>query len=99
GVFRYVEGNEPGEPGWVAVNHNEITADPDLLRQWIHHGRAELVFRHYLLGDKPYRLLLGPGDRDDAHECVEALVVFAESLVSFIPEEGMELARLLAGRW
>jgi tetratricopeptide (TPR) repeat protein len=99
GIFRQMLNDEPGELKRVRVNQDEIAADRDLLRQWLHHSRAELIFRHCLLGDNPYRLFLHPVDRDEAISRAEGLATSAESLVTLVPEEGTLLASALSTRW
>jgi hypothetical protein len=99
GIFRRLPASEDGGLRPVAVDREEIAADPELLRQWIHHGRAELVFRHLLLGADPHRFLLHPADRDESLARVESLSSFAESLSTLVPEEGELLAEALAARW
>ena len=44
----------------LAINQDRVDDDPDLLRQWIHHRRAELTFTHWALGLEPRRFLLDP---------------------------------------
>jgi hypothetical protein len=98
-IFRQVLNREPGELKRFTVNQDEIAADPDLLRQWLHHSRAELVFRHCLLGDNPHRIFLHPSDRDEATARADSLGAFAESLATLVPDEGAALAATLAARW
>jgi tetratricopeptide (TPR) repeat protein len=99
GIFRRVPSPEGSDLKPVAVDREEIAADPELLRQWIHHTRAELVFRHFLLGIDPQRFLLCPRDRDESVARAEGLASCAESLSTLVPEEGALLARLLTARW
>jgi hypothetical protein len=99
GIFRRVPSREGSDLKPVAVDREEIAADPELLRQWIHHTRAELVFRHFLLGRDPQRFLLGPRDRDESVARAEGLASCAESLSTLVPEEGALLGRLLTARW
>jgi predicted Zn-dependent protease len=99
GIFRQVLNDEPGQLKRLSINQDEIAADPDLLRQWLHHSRAELIFRHCLLGDNPYRLFLHPVDRDEAAARAEGLAAFAESLATLVPEEGALLAGMLVTSW
>ncbi|HVG19628.1 MAG TPA: hypothetical protein VNI02_11285, partial [Blastocatellia bacterium] len=99
GIFRRASSSEDGDLKPVVVDRDEIAADPELLRQWIHHSRAELVFRHFLLGDDPYQFLLHPLDRDESTARAESLANCAESLSILVPEEGALLARMLTARW
>lgn len=98
GIFRRAPSPEGSDLKPVAVDREKIADDPELLRQWIHHSRAELLFRHFLLGDDPRRFLLLPRDRDEALARAEGLASCAESLATLVPEEGALLARLLAAR-
>jgi tetratricopeptide (TPR) repeat protein len=99
GIFRRVPSPEGSDIKPIAVDADEIAADPELLRQWIHHARAELVFRHFLLGEDPQRFLLRPRERDESVARAEGLASCAESLSTLVPEEGALLARLLTARW
>ena len=47
----------------LAVNNDRIDDDPELLRQWVHHRRAELTFGHWGLGLGPAAVLARPGRR------------------------------------
>ena len=78
----------------LAVNHDRIGADPELLRQWIHHRRAELVFAHWALGHDPRRFLLDPESPPAGRTRLAALASCARSLEVLVPDEG----RILAGR-
>lgn len=99
GIFRRVPSPEGSDLKPIALDREEIRADPELLRQWIHHTRAELVFRHFLLSEDPQRFLLRPRDRDESIARVEGLASCAESLSTLVPEEGALLAGLLTARW
>ncbi len=79
----------------LAVNHERIQDDPELLRQWVHHRRAELVFAHWALGHDPRRFLLDPDNMLVFRSRMTALVSCARSLQVLVPEEG----QLLAGRF
>jgi hypothetical protein len=98
GIFRYVEEEEGGKPRMV-TNVDEIASDPDVLRQWIHHTAAELVFRHTAIGVTGERLLLNSRDRDEALARTQSLATFADSLAILVPEEGAAIAKFLALRW
>src|SRR5262249_22138768 len=88
-----------GQKPRVVTNVDQIAADPDLLRQWIHHKRAELVFRHALAGEDGWGALLEPEDRDEALIRAESLVKLSDSLTMLAPEEGAELVKMLDQRW
>ena len=98
GVFRVVE-DDTGEGPRVVTNVDEIAADPDLLRQWIHHSKAELVFRHALLGSEGRIVLLDPDDRDEAAARASSLASLCDSLQVLAPQEGAALAGILVERW
>ena len=83
----------------LAVNQERLDADPEQLRQWLHHRRAELSFAHLALGPEPRRFLLGPADPRDAAERLEALVGATRSLAVLVPDEGQRLGEVLAARW
>ena len=97
GVFRSIPLDEGG--AWEAVNGEAIAADPDLLRQWFHHKRAELVFRHLAVGADGRRVLLEPADQDEAGDRVEALQALSGSLTVLAPEEGAALRDALGALW
>ncbi len=98
GVFRVVEDDDGRQP-YVATDVDQIAADPDLLRQWIHHTRAELVFRHALLGSDARAVLLDPKDRDEAAARAGSLASLGGSLGVLVPQEGAALAEALGQRW
>ena len=81
------------------VDSESITKDPDLLRQWIHHRRAELFFLHWALDDNAERFLLFPEDRDDALLRLDCLGVSGASLAVLGGEEGALLSERLMRRW
>ncbi len=81
------------------VNGAAIASDPDILRQWFHHKRAELVFRHLAIGTDGRRVLLEPVDRDEALARVEALKSLSASLGVLTPEEGNALRDALNRHW
>ena len=83
----------------MATNVDEIAADPELLRQWLYHAAAELVFRHVALGDSGRRILLDPQDRDEALARANGLASLAEALAVLVPAEGAALAKLLSERF
>lgn len=100
GVFRVKEEIEHGVSSKsLSVNQTRLDGDPEQLRQWIHHRRAELVFAHLALGPDADRHLLHPGDPRLERARIEALVKCAESLETLVPEEGSRLAEVLAARW
>ena len=96
-IFRDVIGE--GEKPRVTTNSAAIAADPDLLRQWIHHTGAELVFRHARLGVDGMQVFLDPRDRDEATSRLEALSELSNSLGILVPYEGVRLAEYLKDRW
>jgi tetratricopeptide (TPR) repeat protein len=98
-IFRQAASDEQSELKRIRVDEFVISVDPELLRQWIHHSCAELVFRHCLLGADPEQLLLYPVDRDEASSRAHGLASLAESLVTLAPDEGARLVRLLVPRW
>jgi hypothetical protein len=95
GVFR----REPSEGGAtrLAVNQRRLDEDPEQLRQWLHHTRAELTFAHVALPGP--RTLLGPEDARAARGRIAALVAMAGSLGVLVEGEGDRLAEILAARW
>jgi tetratricopeptide (TPR) repeat protein len=97
GIFREerAAGDSPA-PSLLTVNQQRIDADPEQLRQWIHHRRAELVFSHLALGPDAGRLLLHPEDAAAARARAEGLAALAESLPMLVPDEGRRLADLLS---
>jgi tetratricopeptide (TPR) repeat protein len=100
GVFAVKEERERGVTSKsLVVNQARLDADPEQLRQWIHHRRAELVFAHLALGPDPDRHLLFPGDPRVERARIEGLIRGADSLETLIPEEGRRLADVLAARW
>lgn len=97
GVFRREHDKGHGEARLV-VNQERLDTDPEQLRQWLHHRRAELTFAHVALGDGA-RTLLGPEDARSAGERVAALALAARSLGVLVEAEGERLADVLAARW
>jgi hypothetical protein len=83
----------------LAVNDDRIDEDPDLLRQWIHHRRAELTFAHWGLGPDPMRFLLYPDDVPAGRARFEAMAESARSLGTLVPDEGKLLAGRLIATW
>lgn len=83
----------------VDVNQSRIDRDPEQLRQWIHHRRAELLFHHVALGENPDRLYLFPADALIARDRRDALARAGGSLAILVPEEGAMVAAALAKRW
>ena len=55
------------------VNQDRIADDPELLRQWIHHRRAELALAHWALGPDPARFLLNPDSPRTVRARIEGL--------------------------
>jgi tetratricopeptide (TPR) repeat protein len=97
GIFRAVEESDGGKPRTV-VNVDEIAADPEILRQWTHHTRAELIFRHVALKTAAQGLL-EPVDRSEAALRAASLEAQSQSLATLVPQEGAALAQLLSRRW
>ena len=83
----------------LAVNNERIEDDPELLRQYIHHRRAELVFGHWALGRDARRFLLDPESVPAARARLASLESTARSLQVLVPEEGRLLAARLAATW
>ncbi len=63
----------------LAVNHERIQDDPELLRQWVYHRSAELVFAHWALGHDPRRFLLDP----------ENMLVFRSRMTALVSCAGL----------
>jgi|GEM_PF-3569682 len=97
GVFVHSE-NEARGP-LLEVNQPRIDRDPEQLRQWLHHRRAELVFSHLALSDRAGRGLLWPRDPDAAQARAKGLAVSTRSLALLVPIEGGALAQSLNARW
>ncbi len=83
----------------LAVNNERLEDDPELLRQYIHHRRAELVFGHCALGHDARRFLLDPESVPAARARLASLESTARSLQVLVPEEGRLLAARLAATW
>ena len=97
GIFRAIE-FEGGDRAEI-VDGDRLATDPDLLRQWFHHKRAELVFRHLAVGADGRRRLLDPADVDEARLRADGLTGLCGSLAVLVREEGGLLAERLAGIW
>lgn len=83
----------------LTINQAKLDDDPELIRQWIHHLRAELVFAHLTLGPDPRRFLLHPDNRRMARARAESLALFATSLGVLVPDEGRMLADRIVHGW
>lgn len=83
----------------LAVNSDRIEDDPELLRQWVHHRRAELTFGHWGLGSDARRFLLDPESVPAARARLAALTKAARSLELLVPDEGRMLAARLVAKW
>jgi tetratricopeptide (TPR) repeat protein len=83
----------------LAVNNDRIDDDPELLRQWVHHRRAELTFGHWALGLDPRRFLLDPEDASATRARLAALASAARSLEVLVPDEGRLLTARLVATW
>ena len=113
GFGRLREPSEPGVPDGddprseatgasetiLAVNNDRIDDDPELLRQWVHHRRAELTFGHWALGLDPRRFLLDPEDARATRARLAALASAARSLEVLVPDEGRLLTARLVDTW
>jgi hypothetical protein len=101
GVFaEEVRNREGGESVTLLVlNQERVDDDPDLLRQWMHHHRAELVFSHWALGWDPRRFLLYPENTRIARARLEGLGACAKSLAVLVREEGARLAEQMVRHW
>ena len=98
GIFRTVKG-ESGERPRLVTNGDQIAADPELLRQWIHHTRAALVLQHLALAPDAQQVLLNPEDRDQAFERATGLTFLSRSLGVLVTEEGGLLGTRLHAFW
>ncbi len=98
GVFRE-EVHEGEKEPILVVNQERLERDPEQLRQWIHHRRAEMTFAHLALGSDPNRFLLQPSDSKVAIARAEGLALAARSLTVLVPEEGQQLCERLAQHW
>lgn len=83
----------------LRVNQAQLDADPELLRQWVHHRKAELVFSHLALGTEPDRFLLGYSDDFTAKARLEGLIALSGSLAVLAGEEGSLLAARIEHMW
>jgi len=99
GIFREADTPADGGERGLEVNQSRLDADPEQLRQWIHHRRAELVFSHLALGAEPERFLLNPLDPQRAQARADGLALCAESLAVLVSGEGRLLADRLSERW
>ncbi len=88
-----------GDETSQVVNQKRLDEDPELLRQWIHHRRAELVFSHWALGGEARRVPLYPEDPRVARARFAGLTLATRSLATLVPEEGQLLADRVVGRW
>jgi hypothetical protein len=80
----------------LEVNQKRIDEDPEVLRAFLHHRRAELVWRHLALGGDPRKTLLGPTDPTTHRARTRGLAIASESLAVLVPEEGRALADRIA---
>jgi tetratricopeptide (TPR) repeat protein len=100
GIFREEQEYRNGvADAIITVNQPRIEADPELLRQWIHHRKAELVFSHLALGADPDLFLLGYTDDPSAKAKLKGLVQLARSLVVLGGEDGHLLAIQIEKMW
>ena len=84
---------------YLALNHEKLAGDPDLIRQWVHHQRAELIFNHLALGFDPRRFLLNPENPRVARSRLAGLSRTAGSLAVLVPIEGKLLADRITQSW
>lgn len=99
GVFREERrGGGATEAPVLLVNQEWLDADPEQLRQWIHHRRAELTFMHLSLGPAVERMLLFPRDMASARARTEGLELVAQSLATLVHPEGSRLAEFVGER-
>lgn len=100
GIFREErQGGETAERTVLLVHQERIAHEPDLLRQWLVHTQAELVFRHGALGGDAFRFLLHPTDSHAARQRLDSLAALAQSLEVLVPEEGQMLAQEIVACW
>ncbi|MEI9988460.1 MAG: hypothetical protein WDM86_00330 [Rhizomicrobium sp.] len=83
----------------LIFNQDIVKGDPDVLPQWFHHKRAELLFSHFALAVGAGPVLLDPADRDQASARAAALTALGQSLSVLVMEEGAELSQLFAKQW
>lgn len=98
-IFRQTVSDELDQTKRLSINHDEILADSELLRQWIYHSSAEIVFQHCLLLDNPQKFFLYPIDYDEAAARSEGLKNSAEALSILVPGEGAVLEDKLTRQW
>jgi tetratricopeptide (TPR) repeat protein len=100
GVFAETERIEDGNRVVLfAVNQARLDEDPEVLRQWVHHLRAQMVFDHLALGPDPRRFLLHPENSRAGRARVKGLTAAADSLAVLVPAEGRALADRVVRRW
>lgn len=100
GVFiETIRPNDVEKSKILAVNQEKLDDDPELLRQWVHHHRAELVFSHLALGPDARRFLLHPDNRKVARARVAGLAETTKSLAVLVPAEGQMLAEWMVKGW
>jgi tetratricopeptide (TPR) repeat protein len=83
----------------LVVNQQCIDTDPEQLRQWIHHRKAELFFSHLALGTDPDHFLLGYSNDFSARTKLECLVLLGQSLSVLAGEDGQLLAQHIEKCW
>jgi tetratricopeptide (TPR) repeat protein len=100
GIFREEQTARHGVKETIlAVNQQRINSDPELLRQWIHHRKAELFFLHLGMGMEPDLFLLGYTDEDSAKIKLKGLVCLGQSLAILAGEEGRLMVQLIESQW
>ena len=99
GIFKETRQSNSGDSYTATVvQQDRIDADIDLLRQWLHHHRAELVFAHLALGSDPFRFLLHPENARLAKERLDGLALAAKSLATLVPQEESHAGRAACWR-
>ncbi len=100
GIFREEQTIRHGVNETVlAVNQQRINSDPELLRQWIHHRKAELFFLHLGIGMEPDLFLLGYTDEGSGNIKLKGLVCLGQSLAVLTGEEGRLVAQHIERQW
>jgi hypothetical protein len=83
----------------LVVNQQRIDTDPEQLRQWIHHRKAELFLLHFELGTYPDHFLLGFRDDATAIVKIKGLALLGQSLKVLAGEDGRLLAHNIENFW
>jgi tetratricopeptide (TPR) repeat protein len=100
GIFREEQTHRNGvQETILAVNQQRLDADPDQLRQWIHHRKAELFFTHLGIGMNPHLFLLGYTDDFSANMKLKGLGLLGKSLAVLAGDEGRLLSQHIEKHW